>query len=86
MDALADTYVDVAFLGTNGVSAERGLTTPDPAEAAVKRAMIAASRRSVVLADRSKRVDAEGLPDHGCGSRDLLRCGREGRGGEPAGV
>ena len=52
--ALADTYVDVAFLGTNGVSAERGLTTPDPAEAAVKRAMIAASRRSVVLTDHSK--------------------------------
>jgi DeoR family fructose operon transcriptional repressor len=54
LDALADTYVDVAFLGTNGVSAERGLTTPDPTEAAVKRAMITASRRSVVLADHSK--------------------------------
>jgi DeoR family fructose operon transcriptional repressor len=52
--ALADTYVDVAFLGTNGISAERGLTTPDPAEAAVKRAMLAASRRGVVLADHSK--------------------------------
>jgi DeoR family fructose operon transcriptional repressor len=54
LSALADTYVDVAFLGTNGVSTERGLTTPDPNEAAVKRAMIAASRRSVVLADHSK--------------------------------
>jgi hypothetical protein len=31
---LADLYVDVAFLGTNGCSVERGLTTPDPAEAA----------------------------------------------------
>src|ERR1700710_2676045 len=61
LDALADTYVDVAFLGTNGVSAERGLTTPDPTEAAVKRAMIAASRRSVVLADRSK-IGLERLP------------------------
>jgi len=54
LHALAGTYVDVAFLGTNGVSAERGLTTPDPNEAAVKRAMIAASRRSVVLADHTK--------------------------------
>jgi DeoR family fructose operon transcriptional repressor len=54
LHALADTYVDVAFLGTNGVSTERGLTTPDPNEAAVKRAMIAASRRSVVLADHTK--------------------------------
>jgi DeoR family fructose operon transcriptional repressor len=52
--ALADSYVDVAFLGTNGISPERGLTTPDTTEAAVKRAMIAASRRSVVLADHTK--------------------------------
>lgn len=54
LDALKDTFVDVAFLGTNGISAERGLTTPDPTEAAVKRAMIAASRRSVVLGDHTK--------------------------------
>nr|MDT0657365.1 DeoR/GlpR family DNA-binding transcription regulator [Micromonospora sp. DSM 115978] len=51
---LADMYVDVAFLGTNGCTVERGLTTPDPAEAAVKRAMIAAARRTVVLADHTK--------------------------------
>ncbi len=51
---LAELYVDVAFLGTNGASVERGLTTPDPAEAAVKRAMIAAARRSVLLADHTK--------------------------------
>jgi DeoR family fructose operon transcriptional repressor len=51
---LADLYVDVAFLGTNGCSVERGLTTPDPAEAAVKRAMIKAARRSVLLADHTK--------------------------------
>jgi DeoR family transcriptional regulator, fructose operon transcriptional repressor len=51
---LADLYVDVAFMGTNGCSAERGLTTPDQAEAAVKRAMIAAARRVVVLADHTK--------------------------------
>jgi DeoR family fructose operon transcriptional repressor len=51
---LADMYVDVAFIGTNGLSVERGLTTPDPAEAAVKRAMINAARRTVVLADHTK--------------------------------
>src|SRR5499427_9810878 len=51
---LADLYVDVAFLGTNGCSVERGLTTPDPAEAAVKQAMIRAARRSVLLADHTK--------------------------------
>jgi DeoR family fructose operon transcriptional repressor len=47
-------YVDVAFMGTNGCSVERGLTTPDPAEAAVKRAMIAAAHRCVLLADHTK--------------------------------
>jgi DeoR family fructose operon transcriptional repressor len=52
--ALADTYVDVAFIGTNGISVQRGLTTPDSDEAQVKRAMIAASRRAVVLADHTK--------------------------------
>jgi DeoR family fructose operon transcriptional repressor len=51
---LAELYVDVAFMGTNGCSVERGLTTPDPAEAAVKRAMIAAARRCVLLADHTK--------------------------------
>ena len=51
---LADTFVDVAFIGTNGVSVERGLTTPDVAEAAVKRAMLGAARRVVVLADHTK--------------------------------
>lgn len=51
---LADTYVDVAFLGTNGVSVERGLTTPDVAEAAVKAAAVNAARRVVVLSDHTK--------------------------------
>jgi DeoR family fructose operon transcriptional repressor len=51
---LADTCVDVAFVGANGVSSERGLTTPDLAEAAVKRAMLAAAHRRVLLADHTK--------------------------------
>ena len=52
--ALAGVAVDVAFLGTNGLSVRRGLTTPDQDEAASKRAMAAASRRVVVLCDHSK--------------------------------
>jgi DeoR family transcriptional regulator, fructose operon transcriptional repressor len=54
LHALADSYVDVAFLGTNGVSVERGLTTPDTTEAAVKRAMVRSARRTVLLADHTK--------------------------------
>ncbi|WP_448060921.1 DeoR/GlpR family DNA-binding transcription regulator [Cellulomonas hominis] len=51
---LADVFVDVAFIGTNGITAGRGLTTPDLGEASVKRALVGAARRSVVLADHTK--------------------------------
>jgi len=52
--ALAEINVDVAFLGTNGISMARGLTTPDPAEAAVKRLMLGCAAKRVLLADHSK--------------------------------
>lgn len=51
---LADIHVDVAFMAANGCSVAKGLTTPDPAEAAIKRAMIGAAERSVLLADHAK--------------------------------
>lgn len=54
IEFLNSVYVDVAFLGTNGISVERGLTTPDRAEAAVKKALVKSARRTIVLADSSK--------------------------------
>lgn len=45
---------DLAFIGTNALSAGFGLSTPDPAEAAVKSAIVHAARRVIVLADASK--------------------------------
>lgn len=45
---------DVAFVGANGVSAGFGVSTPDPDEAAVKRAIVRAARRVVVVADTTK--------------------------------
>lgn len=51
---LANLRCDVAFIGTNGLTPRYGLSTPDHDEAAVKRAMIAAARKVVVLADSSK--------------------------------
>lgn len=54
LHALQETFVDVAFIATNGVSAERGLTTPDSAEAMIKRAAVASARRVVLLADHTK--------------------------------
>lgn len=52
--SLGDLRADVAFLGTNGLTLEHGLSTPDAEEAAVKRAMVGGARRVVVLADSSK--------------------------------
>jgi DeoR family fructose operon transcriptional repressor len=52
--ALAEMRVDVAFLGANGITSQHGFTTPDEAEATVKRAMLRAGQRVVVLADSSK--------------------------------
>ena len=54
VEALSHLRVDVAFLGTNGITADHGLTTPDPDEAAVKRAIVACGRLVVALADASK--------------------------------
>lgn len=54
LQSLRDTFVDVAFMATNGISVERGLTTPDTAEALVKRGAIASARRTVLLADHTK--------------------------------
>ena len=52
--ALADLRADVAFIATNGLTCEHGLTTPDRDEAATKRAILASGRRTVLLADSSK--------------------------------
>jgi DeoR family fructose operon transcriptional repressor len=52
--ALADLRADVSFVATNGISTTYGLTTPDRDEAATKRAIVAAGRRVVVVADSSK--------------------------------
>jgi DeoR family fructose operon transcriptional repressor len=57
---LADLRADVAFLGTNGITTTHGFTTPDEDEASVKRAMVRAGQRAVVLADSSK-LDRETL-------------------------
>jgi DeoR family transcriptional regulator, fructose operon transcriptional repressor len=51
---LSEVCVDTAFIGTNGLSVERGLTTSDQAEAVTKQAMIKAARRVILLCDHSK--------------------------------
>jgi DeoR family fructose operon transcriptional repressor len=52
--ALNVLRTDVVFIGTNGLSIDHGLSTPDHSEAAVKRAMVHTGQRVVALADSSK--------------------------------
>lgn len=52
--ALADVQADVGFFGTTGVSVRDGLTRTETGDVALARAMMASSRRRVVLADASK--------------------------------
>lgn len=51
---LDDLVIDLAFLGANGISREHGLTTPDPAVAAVKSAVMERSRRRVFVGLHTK--------------------------------
>lgn len=54
VDMLSSLVIDVAYLGTNGISLEHGLTTPDPAVAAVKGTAVRVARRPVLVAAHSK--------------------------------
>jgi len=54
LDALSRHNFTKGFWGTNGVTPERGFTTPDPSEAMVKRISMERTNERFVLADASK--------------------------------
>jgi DeoR family fructose operon transcriptional repressor len=54
IERLATLRFDVAFVGTNAIDVTWGLSTPDPAEAAVKAAIIASAQTTVLMADHTK--------------------------------
>lgn len=51
VELLRRCFVDVAFLGANGVSIDSGLTTPDPEVAAMKRVALENARMRVLLCE-----------------------------------
>jgi DeoR family transcriptional regulator, aga operon transcriptional repressor len=51
---LRSVYVDIAFVGVDGVDAERGLTTQNEVEAATNRVLMDRAKRTVVVADATK--------------------------------
>jgi len=54
INMLSDLVIDLAILGTNGVSIDRGMTTPDPSVSAVKRKVVDVSRRRVMVGVHTK--------------------------------
>ena len=53
-DLFQNVSVDRAFIGTNNISVEHALTTPNMQECRVKQSMLMAARKKYVLADSSK--------------------------------
>jgi DeoR family transcriptional regulator, fructose operon transcriptional repressor len=51
---LKELVIDLAYLGANGLSREHGLTTPDPAVAAVKSQVVASARRRIFVGIHTK--------------------------------
>jgi DeoR/GlpR family transcriptional regulator of sugar metabolism len=54
IDMLGQLVLDLAILGTNGISLERGVTTPEPGVSAIKRKVMAISRRRILVGVHTK--------------------------------
>jgi len=54
MSAIRSLNVDMLFMGVHGMSTHAGFTTPNLMEAETDRALVAAARRLIVVADHTK--------------------------------
>ena len=54
VEFLRNINVDISFIGTSSIDLERGLTTPTLEKAAVKKEMIRAAQKSILVTDSSK--------------------------------
>jgi DeoR/GlpR family transcriptional regulator of sugar metabolism len=54
VEVIRSLHVDTVFMGSHGIDAQSGFTTPNILEAETNRALIEAGRRLVVLADHTK--------------------------------
>jgi DeoR/GlpR family transcriptional regulator of sugar metabolism len=54
VDVIRSLHVDTVFMGVHGIDPQAGFTTPNILEAETDRALIAAGRRLVLLADHTK--------------------------------
>jgi DeoR family transcriptional regulator, aga operon transcriptional repressor len=54
IQSAGEMFVDKAFIGVDGIHAERGLTTNYPEQATIHRAIVKQARRTIVVADHHK--------------------------------
>jgi DeoR family transcriptional regulator of aga operon len=52
--AMSQIFTDKAFLGANGIDAQKGLTSANPGEAAMNRVIVDQARQRIAVADHSK--------------------------------
>ncbi|MEG1515922.1 MAG: DeoR/GlpR family DNA-binding transcription regulator [Clostridia bacterium] len=53
-DTISQMIFDKGFIGTEHISVDHGITTPNMREAELKRSMLASSKKGIILADYSK--------------------------------
>lgn len=77
VEQVRDLAVDVLFFGCDGMSPERGFSTPYRSEVAIKRAMIGAARRVVMMFDHTKAGNDQEYRFASLEEVDLVITGRE---------
>lgn len=76
-EQLSRLVIDIAFVGSNGVSVDRGMTTPDPAVALVKSAALKASHRRIFYGAHHKFSQSTFVRFADVTDFELLITGRE---------
>ncbi|MCF0245462.1 MAG: DeoR/GlpR transcriptional regulator [Ileibacterium sp.] len=74
LNSLAAYNFTKGFFGTNGVDEQGRLTTPDPMEAATKKAAMQACRKKYILADSSKFPTTSRITFGWCREGVLITC------------
>jgi DeoR family fructose operon transcriptional repressor len=75
--ALSDLRIDVAFVGTNAISFDRGLPTPDTEESAVKASILEHAEKSILLVDHSKFNENAMISFASLNDLDIVITGKE---------
>jgi DeoR family transcriptional regulator of aga operon len=67
--AMSQVFVDKAFLGVNGIDAQKGLTSGNSGEAAINQVLVKQAKEKIVVADHTKLGQVATY--RFCGSEDV---------------